>query len=303
MSTHTHTDPIVRPLTKRVGAELSGVRLSGDLDEPVVKAIREALLKHKVVFFRGQQHLDDAVHHAFASRLGVPIPHPTIPSEGDAHAVFEIDSRGSRATSWHSDVTFVRNYPAFSILRGIVIPPCGGDTAWANTVTAYDDLPVPLRRLADSLWAVHTNAFDYAAAARSRQSTSAEREFRGVFESVHFETEHPVVRVHPETQERSLVVGGFAQRILGLSQHDSQQIQQIFQRYITRPENTVRWRWSEGDVAIWDNRATQHVAVDDYGDAPRTLHRICVEGEAPVSVFGEQSVARDGGDAAWYQRA
>ncbi|WP_407835217.1 TauD/TfdA dioxygenase family protein [Streptomyces sp. DSM 116496] len=302
MTTSTQTTLTVKPLTIRIGAEISGVRLGGDLAPDTVAAIRAALLQHKVVFFRGQEHLDDAAHRDFASLLGNPTPHPTVPGEAGAGAVFEIDSQGSRATSWHSDVTFVANYPAFSILRGIVIPEVGGDTAWANTVAAYDDLPEPLKALAEQLWAAHTNAFDYAAAARVRPATEEEQEFRKVFEAMAFETEHPVVRVHPETGERSLVVGGFAQRLLGLSQEDGRQLQQLLQRFITRPENTVRWRWAAGDVAIWDNRATQHVAIDDYGDTPRRLHRICVDGEIPVSVDGRSSRATVGADAAWYRR-
>jgi alpha-ketoglutarate-dependent taurine dioxygenase len=292
----------VRPLTVRIGAKISGVRLGGDLDDPTVARVRAALLKHKVVFFHGQQHLDDEAHEAFAARLGTPIPHPTVPSEGGAGPVLAIDSEGTRATEWHTDVTFVTNYPAFSILRGLVIPQHGGDTVWANTVTAYQDLPDPLRALADGLWAVHTNAYDYAAASRNRDLTELERHYREIFEAVVFETEHPAVRVHPETGERSLLLGGFAQRFVGISATDGRVLFELFQRYVTRPENTVRWHWAPGDVAIWDNRATQHVAVDDYGTALRRLHRITVEGDVPISVTGRSSSIRRGANADWYRR-
>jgi taurine dioxygenase len=304
----TQTSIEVRPLTVRIGAEISGVRLDGDLPDSTVARIRAALLKHKVVFFHGQQHLDDAAHEAFAARLGIPIPHPTVPSERATNAqasngvVLAIDSEGTRATEWHTDVTFVTNYPAFSVLRALVIPDHGGDTVWANTVTAYQDLPEPLRVLAESLWAIHTNAYDYAAATRSRELTELERHYREIFESVVFETEHPVVRIHPETGERSLLLGGFAQRFVGISATDSRVLFDLFQRYVTRPENTVRWHWSPGDVAIWDNRATQHVAVDDYGTAARRLHRITVEGAVPVSVTGRSSSIRAGANTHWYHR-
>jgi len=297
----TDTELHIRPLTVRIGAEVTGVRLGGDLDEATVAEIRSALLRHKVLFFRGQQHLDDDGHSAFAGLLGTPIPHPSAPGAGTG-AVFEIDSESSRATAWHSDVTFVADYPAVSVLRALVLPPCGGDTAWANTAAAYENLPQPLKVLADNLWAVHNNTYDYAAAARSRQVTGAEREFRREFESVPFETEHPVVRVHPETGERALLVGGFAHRLVGLSLDDSRHLQRLFQEHVARPENTVRWRWSAGDVAVWDNRATQHRAIDDYGDAPRLLHRVSVEGEVPVSVDGRKSRPLTGGDHDWYRR-
>ncbi|XTZ15350.1 TauD/TfdA dioxygenase family protein [Micromonospora echinospora] len=302
MSVNIEARVDVRPLTVRTGALIEGVRLGGDLDDDVVATVRAALLRHKVVFLRGQDHLDDAGQRAFAARLGTPIPHPTAPGGGEAAEVFAVDSEVSRATVWHSDVTFVANYPAFSVLRAVVLPTCGGDTAWANTVTAYEHLPAPLRALADRLWAVHTNAFDYAAASRSREVTPSERRFRESFEAVRFETEHPLVRVHPETGERALVLGGFAQRIVGMGGQDSQTLHDLYQRHVTAAHNSVRWRWAPGDVAIWDNRATQHVAIDDYGDAPRRLHRITVEGEVPVSVDGQPSRPTVGADAPWYHR-
>jgi len=276
----------------RVGAEIKNIKLSGTLPEQTIAAINKVLLEHKVIFFRDQQHLDDAEQERFAERLGKLVPHPTIGATRGTASILELDSArgGGRADQWHTDVTFVDAYPKISILRGVVIPPFGGDTIWSNTAAAYGDLPLPLQRLADQLWALHSNAYDYAVKPRA---TEADRKyFDEVFTGTVYETEHPVVRVHPETGERTLVLGNFVQRFVGVSKYDGQKLFDLFQSHITAPENTVRWNWQTGDVAIWDNRATQHYAVNDYGDQHRIVRRVTIDGDVPVSVDGRRSATR-----------
>ncbi|WP_295049006.1 TauD/TfdA family dioxygenase [uncultured Paracoccus sp.] len=282
----------VLPVTPRIGAEIRNIALSADLPDATIAAIERLLLRHKVLFFRGQHHLDDQSQEAFARRLGDLAPHPTQAVVQGTASILELDSSkgGGRADRWHTDVTFVPAYPKASVLRGVVIPPVGGDTIWANTATAYADLPEPLRLLADGLRAVHSNAYDYAAQ-RPRASDQDRQHYEQVFRREVFQTEHPVVRVHPQTGERVLVLGSFLQRIVGLSQDESLRISDILQAHVTAPENTVRWRWQAGDVVIWDNRATQHVAVNDYGDAHRVVRRITLDGDVPVGIDGRQSHA------------
>ncbi|MFJ6783921.1 TauD/TfdA dioxygenase family protein [Streptomyces yangpuensis] len=291
MATATHTATTTLTVTKiggRIGAEIGGVRLGGDLADADVAGIRAALLAHKVVFFRGQGHLDEAAHEAFAELLGAPVAHPTVPSADGRYALGIDSHHGARANQWHTDVTFVPAYPAFSILRAVTIPPYGGDTLWANTATAYSHLPEPLRALADGLRAVHSNEYDYAAL-RPDALPEALAQYREVFTSTAFLTEHPVVRVHPETGERTLLLGNFVQRIQGLTGRDSRALLDLFQAHIEGPENTVRWQWQPGDVAIWDNRATQHYGVDDSDDHERTLRRVTVDGDVPVGPDGVPS--------------
>jgi alpha-ketoglutarate-dependent sulfate ester dioxygenase len=284
----------ITKLGAHIGAQIGGVTLSGELDSATAAQINAALLEHKVIFFRDQHHLDDDSQLAFAQLLGTPtIAHPTVTSRG--HQVLPIDSRYDKANSWHTDVTFVDRIPKASLLRAVTLPEYGGTTTWANTETAYDQLPEPLKALADTLWAVHTNVYDYVDAAAS----DITREYRDEFESTYFETEHPVVRVHPETGRRVLVLGHFVKRFVGLGSAESRALFDLFQARITRLENTVRWNWRLGDLAIWDNRATQHYAVSDYDDQYRRLNRITLSGDVPVDIHGQSSRVI-AGDASHY---
>ncbi|WP_409316433.1 TauD/TfdA dioxygenase family protein [Pseudomonas sp. KCJK9016] len=279
----------IHPVAGRIGAEIRGVQLSGELDAATVEAIQQALVQYKVVFFREQTQLDDQRQEAFAHLLGEPVAHPTVPSREGTRYVLELDgAEGQRANSWHTDVTFVDAYPKASILRSVVAPAFGGDTLWANTATAYNELPSELRDLADKLVAVHSNEYDYAAVKPDVSAEKLER-YRKIFTSTVYETEHPVVRVHPISGEKSLLLGHFVKRIKGYSQADSAHLFGLLQSHVIRQENIVRWRWKAGDVAIWDNRSTQHYAIDDYGTQDRVVRRVTLKGEVPVGANGQRS--------------
>lgn len=274
-------------LGSRIGARVDGVRLGGDLDQAMVDEIHQALLRHKVLFFQGQHHLDDDSQHAFATLLGNPVAHPTLHRD-DAPLITPIDSEYAKANRWHTDVTFVPDYPAASILRAVTLPSYGGSTLWASTAAAYDALPEPLKRLTENLRALHSNRFDYALGG----AVAVPDEVRAMavrFQMPDLRTEHPVVRVHPETGERTLVAGDFVRGFVGLDDHESRVLLDLLQQRITLPENTVRWSWEPGDVAVWDNRATQHRAVADYDDQHRVMHRVTLAGDVPVDVHGNPS--------------
>ncbi|KLI09682.1 dioxygenase [Mycolicibacterium conceptionense] len=283
------TTPVlsVKKLGSRIGARIDGVTLGGDLDEATVAGIRRALLEHKVVFFSGQHGLTDEEHHAFARLMGKPVGHHAL-KQDDAPLITPLDSEYAKATRWHTDVTFVPDYPAISILRAVTLPEYGGSTLWASTAAAYDALPAPLKALTENLWAVHSNRFDYAAT-QSIALSEEQQLMRAAFEKPDFRTEHPVVRVHPETGERTLVAGDFTRGFLGLDSYESATLLELLQRRITLPENTIRWNWAPGDVAMWDNRATQHRAVDDYDDQRRVMHRVTLAGDVPVDIHGHKS--------------
>jgi alpha-ketoglutarate-dependent taurine dioxygenase len=282
-----------------IGAVVGGIRVGGEVPPAAFAELRAALLRHRVVFLRDQQHATDSDQLAFARLFGeLTKPHPTV--TGDGKAILPIDSEQGKANSWHTDVTFVDRVPAISILRAITLPAYGGTTVWANTVEAYRRLHPALQALAGSLRAVHSNLYDYAASRPVIGGVDVkEQRYRDEFAHLEFETEHPVVRIHPETGEPSLLLGHFVRSFTGLPTVDSAELFQLLQRQVTRLENTVRWSWRPGDIAIWDNRATQHYAVADYDDLPRRLHRITVAGPVPVGIGGDTSVVRKG-DASFY---
>ena len=285
-------------LGAHIGARIDGVRLGGNLDPATVSLIRQALLEHKVIFFRGQEHLTDDSQYEFAELLGSPTTaHPTVTSRGTK--VLPIDSDYGKANSWHTDVTFVDRIPKASILRAVQLPTYGGSTTWASGVAAYNALPEPLKVLADNLWATHTNVYDYAATSAERAQDEKAKEYRAEFQSTYFETEHPVVRVHPATGERTLLLGHFVKSLVGLSSTQSQALFRVLQDHAISLEFTTRWNWQSGDVAIWDNRATQHYAVADYDDQYRRLNRITLAGDVPVDIRGERSRSV-AGDASGY---
>lgn len=278
----------LRKITAHIGARVLGVDPADDLSSQTVADIRAALAEHKALVFDSPD-LDAAGQERFAARFGpLTAAHPTVPG-GESPQILDVDGEINKANEWHTDVTFVANPPAISTLRSIVIPPYGGETLIANSAAAYRSLPDPLRAWAETLWAVHTNVYDYAEPRPRRKA--AEAAYREVFESTPYESRHPVVRVHPETGERGLFIGGFVRGIEGLSTTESRDVLRLLQAHVTKPEHVLRWSWSPGQLLVFDNRITQHYAIDNYDDQPRKLSRITVAGEIPVSVSGARSQA------------
>lgn len=288
------TDLQVRRLSGRIGAEVRGLDLA-QVDERTVVAIRSLLLAHKVLFFP-DQHLDPATHVAFARHFGEVTPaHPVIPGIDGFPEVFEIDYTTSRqlyqaygdvarrrkqGVDWHTDVTFVTRPPLGSILNAVVMPAAGGDTMWSNQVAAYEGLSSALRSFLDGLTAVHDGKaqFGELLARRGDDTVEWEGERYAALEPV----VHPVVRTHPETGDRALFVNpGFTSHIVELERDESDALLAYLYTHTTRPEYTVRWHWHAGDVAFWDNRATQHAVVGDFGDAHRVIQRVTLRGDEP----------------------
>jgi alpha-ketoglutarate-dependent taurine dioxygenase len=289
----------VVPLTLHIGAEIRGVDLRKPLSKQLVKAVREAFLEWKVIFFRSQ-HLDHAQHVAMARQFG----EPTI-----GHAVFghvegfpEVYSVAKNRTAnedraailatpwsgWHTDITAAVNPPCASILRGVTIPPYGGDTLWTNLVAAYNGLSATMRGFVDGLRGIHKFM---------PREGAAESEYDYLIKRRALVSEHPVVTVHPETGERVLFVSpSFLTSILGLSPRESQKILEMLWEHITRPEYTVRFKWNAGDMAFWDNRSTSHLAPTDIFDCDfdRQLYRVTLVGEPLTGVDGSRSRAIEG---------
>ncbi|MFD8236822.1 TauD/TfdA dioxygenase family protein [Streptomyces sp. NPDC059696] len=288
----------IHKVTAHIGARVEGVDITRPLDQETSTALREALNAHKALVFDARG-LDDAGQQAFVRHFGdITTAHPTVSAVDGAPNVLPVDSEGGRAANhWHTDVTFVLNPPQATSLRSITVPPYGGETLIASSAAAYRSLPEPLRGLADTLWAEHTNDYDYAVPEEDVDEEQSAR--RAQFTSIKYRTVHPVVRVHPLTGERGLFIGGFAQRIVGLSPGESRKILDLLQAYVTRPENVLRHRWSPDQLVLFDNRITQHYAVDNYDGRPRRLHRVTVAGDVPVGIEGKESYSVEG-DASHY---
>ncbi|MCR3750332.1 TauD/TfdA dioxygenase family protein [Lentzea californiensis] len=274
------------PLTVAIGAQVSGVDLAAELTPEVAAEIRQALLERKVLVFRGQR-LDPSAHRAFAASLGELTPaHPVVPGLDEDHPeIYVLDSGdGGKAPEWHTDVTFTRTPPLGSVLRAVDLPPTGGDTCWTDLEAAYLWLSPPLRELADKLEAVHDGRKDFEELLHVRQSGEGNLWEGERVRSLDPVT-HPVVRVHPETGRRSLFVNpGFTTHVKNVSEIESRALLDLLFAAIGRQEYSIRHRWAPGDVVVWDNRSTAHLAVDDYGDQHRVMHRITVRGDQPVGV-------------------
>lgn len=279
----------IRRVAGNIGAEVVDIKITPDIDAKTFSQIEAALVKYKVLFFRKQAQLTDELHQAFGARFGKVVAHPTVPAPSGTK-LFELDASkgGGRADSWHTDVTFVEAFPKISILRGVKIPECGGDTVWANTAAAYEKLPEELKRFAESLRAVHSNDYDYGAERIVAEQQRLDHH-RKVFVSAVYEAEHPVVHVHPVSGEKALLLGHFFKRLSGFSSRESARLFELLQNRVIQLENTVRWSWQQDDVVIWDNRSTQHYAVNDYGSQPRLVRRVTIEGDAAVAVDGSRS--------------
>ncbi|RFP18739.1 MULTISPECIES: TauD/TfdA family dioxygenase [unclassified Duganella] len=279
----------VEQLTCAIGAELREVNLADALhDDGLFDDIRELLLRHRVLFLRGQD-FSRAEHVAFARRFGELEDHPVAGSDPDHPGLVRIyknpDQPGDRyENAWHADATW-RNAPQFgAVLRCIECPPVGGDTMWANMALAYERLPDDIKTRIEGLRARHSIEASFGAAMPIEKRHALKAQFP--------DAEHPVVRIHPETGEKILFVNAFTTHISNYHTPDRVRYGQdanpgasqllsylISQAYI--PEYQVRWRWQPDSVAIWDNRSTQHYAVMDYPPCHRKMERAGIVGDVP----------------------
>lgn len=290
--TLTCMDLEVTPLSGSIGAAIRGVDLR-DVDDETIAEIRRIWLDRKVVFFPGQ-HLNEATHQAFAARFGeLTEGHPVIPGVEGFPNVFEIDYSDSRelyanygdvasrtqGLDWHTDVTFMPRPPAGSILRAVVVPVAGGDTAFSNQQAAFEALSPTLQGFLSTLHAVHDGSAAFKAALEHVGSGQWEGEAIPEIKPV----VHPVVRTHPETGAKVLYVNrGFTSHIVELTRPESDALLSFLYAHSVRPEFVVRYHWSSGDLGFWDNRVTQHSVVGDFGDEHRVIQRVTIKGDAPV---------------------
>jgi taurine dioxygenase len=294
----------VEPVSPALGAEITGVDLETAAASPaLIAAIRKALLKHKVLFFRNQD-ISAGAHVAFARAFGELEVHPVLRHHPE-HRELVLFDRGSRRPAnenvYHSDTTWRERPSMGSILRCVECPPVGGDTIWTNMALAYERLPERVKTICDGLYAMHDIAPSFGGDDTVEKRRALGREYPP--------QEHPVVAVHPETGERLLYVNqGFTTHFTNYTQKRERNLGADFaiaanqlMNYLfaqaAHPEFQVRLRWRPNTIAFWDNRATQHYAVQDYFPATRRMVRATIAGdrirgaEAPQEHRGERRAA------------
>ena len=272
----------VSPLSTALGAQISGVDISRPLPPDQRDAIEQALLTHSVLFFRDQP-ITPQQQARFAANFGDLHIHPIYPNVPEQPEVLVLDTAVTDVRDnavWHTDVTFLPTPALGAVLSAELLPAYGGDTLWASGIAAYEALSAPMKRLLDGLTATHDfiKSFPLERFGNSAEALQRWEAARQKNPSL----SHPVVRTHPVSGRKSLFVSeGFTTRINELEAAESEVILKLLFAHATRPEFTLRWRWQAHDVAFWDNRVTQHYAVDDYRPQRRVMHRATILGDVP----------------------
>jgi taurine dioxygenase len=271
----------VRRVAGALGAEVHGADLSKPLGAALVAEIRRAFLEHLVIFFRGQDLSLDA-YMAFARAMGTPVEYPFVKGLPDYPHVIEVKKLEHEKSNfggvWHSDTAYLDQPPMGSMLLAREIPPWGGDTLFANQYLAYESLSAGMQKLLDGRRAVNTSAkADVSKTREDRLATDGREDAKKSYE-----TEHPVVRTHPETGRKALYVNvAHTARFAGMTEEESAPLLNYLFQHQVKPEFTCRFVWQPGSMAFWDNRCAQHNPVNDYHGFRRVMHRITLAGDTP----------------------
>ena len=272
----------ITPISSALGAQIDGVDLTRPLSPQQRDAIEQALLEHQLIFFKDQS-ITPQQQARFAANFGDLQIHPIYPNVPEQPEVLVLDTAVTDVRDnavWHTDVTFLPTPALGAVLSAKQLPAFGGDTLWASGIAAFEGLSRPLQVLLEGLTATH----DFTKSFPLERFGSTPEDFLRWDQTRKNNPplSHPVVRTHPVSGRKSLFVNeGFTTKINELSEAESEAILKLLFAHSTRPEYTIRWRWQENDVAFWDNRVTQHYAVDDYRPNRRVMHRATILGDAP----------------------
>lgn len=288
MTTATATsliEPTIRPLSSSIGAMVENIDLRLEQSPQAIDVVYQALLDHQVIFFRDQA-ITTEQHLAFAKKFGELEIHPFAKDMLKNNEIYpEVmkishnrDSKG-RENLWHSDVTWRKEPSLGSILRATIIPEMGGDTLFANMERAYEDLDDDMKERLEGLTAMH-DASPFFEGMKANGASDEEIEAK---RKEYPESEHPVIRTHPDTGRKSIYVNtAFTQHIVGMDKQESDQLLDYLYSRAAIPEYQYRFRWEPNSIAFWDNRACQHYAVSDYWPQERSVERVTIMGDKPV---------------------
>lgn len=268
----------VERFAPNLGAEVTGVDLSEDINEAQFSEILDAFHNYQVLFFKNQREISPKMQVKFGKRFGDLHTHPAAPTMDGHPEVFEIhatkDSKIANGEFWHSDVSCDEMPPLGTMLQIHILPPCGGDTMFSNMYSAYDSLSVPLREMLDHMTATHESEHIYKGRYSDRGRNDSEIDCPRAI--------HPVVRTHPATGKKALFVNRtFTTRINELSVHESDNILEMLFQHAEHIDHQIRFRWSLNDMAFWDNRCCMHRAIWDYWPEERKGRRVTILGDRP----------------------
>ena len=276
----------VKPIAGSLGAEIAGVTLGGLADNRVWDEIHQAFLDHGVLVFRGQD-LDNDDIMAFGRHFGEPTFYPFVTGmDGHPH-IFEIlkqpHEKKNFGGGWHSDTTYLPTPPLATILYALETPAYGGDTLFTNTTAAYDALSDGMKRLLGGLTGVNSAGLRAGGGRAALHANNKAMKIQNAESADSYEAEHPVVRTHPDTGRKSLYVNStHTIRFKGMTEAESRPLIEWLQAHQARPEFTCRVRWEPGTLTVWDNRRTQHSAVNDYDGQTRRMRRLTVGPQVPA---------------------
>ena len=273
----------VHRIAGTIGAEISGVDLSHDLDDATVAAIRQAWLDNLVIFFRNQD-LPPERFLQVAKRFGETIEYPFVKGiDGFPEIIAVVKLEHEKINFggiWHSDTSYLETPPMATMLIARETPPYGGDTMFANQYLAYETLSDRMKRLLDGLTGINTSA--KADSSRTREDRVRVRDAGRAEAQKDYVGEHPVVRTHPETGRKALYINvAHTIRFKDMTIEESAPILNFLFRHQVKPEFTCRFHWEPGSIALWDNRCTQHNPVNDYHGHRRVMHRVTLAGDVP----------------------
>ena len=269
----------IKPFAPNLGAVITNVDLSNDINDAELKGIRDAFLKFQVLFFQNQSEISPENHIKLGRCFGDLHIHPAAPKMKKYPQIFEINTdKNSKiangAEDFHSDVSCDIEPPLGTMLQLHILPECGGDTMFANMYMAYEALSNPMQKFLSDLKASHESEHFY----RGRYKTESNSESKTEYPSAI----HPVIRTHPETGKKAIFVNKFfTTRILGLEPQESKFILDFLFSHIEKTEFQIRYRWNKNDMAFWDNRCTIHKALWDYFPNERKGRRVTIRGDIP----------------------
>ena len=275
---------IIEPLAGALGADVRGVDLR-HLDDAGWREVQNAFLQYAVLAIRDQQ-LEPADLMRVGARFGEPCHYPFVTGLEGFPFIFEVVKEENETVNfggnWHSDTTYLAQPPLATLLYAVETPKHGGDTLFASTEKAYEGLSEGMRAMVDKLVGVNSAGLKLTGGRRKMHSTIGGMKVHDTENAEAYEAEHPVARTHPDTGRKALYVSrSHTIRFRDMSEEESRPLIDFLQAHQTRPEFTCRVRWSAGTLTVWDNRCTQHSAVNDYHGQRRRMRRLTVGAQTP----------------------